>query len=113
VRRGDRGSVTVELAVALPVIVILLLGGLTAVNAVATKMRCVDAAREAARAEARGEPGTTAGQRAAPAGADVTVTTTRDTVTATVRATTYPLGGRLPGFSVVGTAVAAREPGEP
>jgi Flp pilus assembly protein TadG len=112
VRAGDRGSVTVELAVALPVLVILLLSGLTAVNAVATNMRCVDAAREAARAEARGESGVTAGQRAAPAGADVSVTTTGDTVTAIVQAVTYPLGGRLPGFTVVATAVAAREPGE-
>jgi Flp pilus assembly protein TadG len=112
-RRTDRGSVTVELAVALPVIVVLLLGGLTAVNAVATKMRCVDAAREAARAEARGEPGVAAGRRAAPAGAEVSVSASGETVTATVQATTYPLGGRLPGFTVVGTAVASREPGEP
>jgi len=112
VRAGDRGSVTVELAVALPAIMILLLTGLAAVNAVATDMRCVDAAREAARAEARGEPGVAAGQRAAPAGANVSVTATGDTVTATVLAVTHPLGGRLPGFTVVATAVAAREPGE-
>ena len=111
-RAGDRGSVTVELAVALPAIMILLLTGLAAVNAVATDMRCVDAAREAARAEARGEPGVAAGQRAAPAGANVSVTATGDTVTATVLAVTHPLGGRLPGFTVVATAVAAREPGE-
>ena len=111
-RAGDRGSVTVELAVALPAIMILLLTGLAAVNAVATNMRCVDAAREAARAEARGEPGVAAGQRAAPAGANVSVTATGDTVTATVLAVTHPLGGRLPGFTVVATAVAAREPGE-
>jgi hypothetical protein len=112
VRAGDRGSVTVELAVALPAIMILLLTGLAAVNALATNMRCVDAAREAARAEARGEPGVAAGQRAAPAGANVSVTATGDTVTATVLAVTHPLGGRLPGFTVVATAVAAREPGE-
>jgi Flp pilus assembly protein TadG len=109
----ERGSATVELAVALPVIVLLLLAGLSAVDAVATKMRCVDAAREAARAEARGEPGTAAGQRAAPGGASVQVGGSTDTVTATVAATVRPFGRGLPGVTVTATAVAAREPEQP
>jgi hypothetical protein len=109
----DRGSVTVELAVALPVIVLLLLAGLSAVDAVATKMRCVDAAREAVRAEARGEPGAAAGQRAAPGGASVQVSGGGDTVSATVAVTVRPFGSALPGFVVASTAVAAREPEEP
>ncbi len=109
--RGDRGSVTAELAVALPVLVLLLLAGLTSVNAVATQMRCVDAAREAARAQARGEPGAAAGERAAPAGATVAVSADGDTVRATVVAVAYPLGDRLPGFKVRAEAVAAVEPG--
>ncbi len=50
---ADRGSVTAELAVALPALVLLLLAGLTAVQAVTVQLRCVDAAREAARAAAR------------------------------------------------------------
>jgi len=108
----DRGSITAELAVALPVVVLLLLAGLAAVNAVATKLRCVDAAREAARAEARGEPGAAAGQRAAPDGATVSIEVGDGTVRATVRTVTHPLGGRLPGLTVEGYAVAAREPGE-
>lgn len=111
-RDSERGSVTAELAVALPVLVMLLLAGLTSVNAVATQMRCVDAAREAARAQARGESGAAAGERTAPAGATVTVSGDGDTVRATVIAITYPLGDRLPGFTVRAEAVAAVEPGE-
>jgi hypothetical protein len=109
-RSSDRGSVTAELAVALPVLLLLLLAGLASVNAVATKLRCVDAAREAARAEARGEPGVAAGQRAAPGGAVVTVDGQGDVVRATVRIVARPLGGRLPGVTVEAYAVAAREP---
>jgi hypothetical protein len=111
-RRGDRGSATAELAVALPVLVLLLLAGLTAVNAVATKLRCVDAAREAARVQARGEAGAAAGRRAAPDGADVTVGVDGDTVRARVRAVAHPLGIGLPGITVEAYAVAALEPGQ-
>jgi hypothetical protein len=74
-------------------------------------MQCVDAAREAARAAARGEPGVPAGRAAAPAGAAVVVDTSGDTVRAEVTARVRPLGGRLPGFAVTATAVAAVEPG--
>jgi Flp pilus assembly protein TadG len=109
--RRDRGSVTAELAVALPVLTLLLVAGLSSVNVVMTKMRCVDAAREAARSEARGEPGIAAGTRAAPQSAMVNVVADGDTVRATVRVQTHPLGGRLPGFTVEGEAVAAAEPG--
>src|SRR5690242_19190889 len=98
--RRDRGSVTAEIAVALPVLVMFLLVGLTAVNAVSVKMRCVDAAREAARSQARGEPGVAAGTRAAPAGAVVSVASDGDTVRATVRAAEHPFGARLPGYTV-------------
>jgi hypothetical protein len=112
---GERGSVTAELAAAMPVLVLLLLAGLTGVSAVITELRCVDAAREAARAAARGEPGVPAGQRAAPSGATVEIRFDGDTVQATVRAKVHPLGPHLPGFTVDGTAVAALEEstGEP
>jgi hypothetical protein len=83
------------------------------VSAVTTKLRCVDAAREAARTAARGEDGSRAGRRTAPDGAEVAVTITGDTVTATVRAPVRPLGGRLPNLSVRASAVAAVEPGAP
>ncbi|MDP9241529.1 MAG: pilus assembly protein, partial [Actinomycetota bacterium] len=54
-RRSDGGSVTAELATALPVLVFLLAVALGAVGAVTAQLRCVDAAREGARAAARGE----------------------------------------------------------
>src|SRR2546430_2996457 len=99
-RRADRGSVTAELAVALPALVLLLLAGLTAVMAVLAKLECVDAAREAARAAARGDSGITAGARVAPHGATVLVDADGELVRATVRAPVRPLGGHLPGFTV-------------
>lgn len=97
----------------LPALMLLLFVGLTAVSAVTTKLRCVDAAREAAITAARGESGSDAGRRAAPGSADVQVIVAGDRVTATVRAPVRPLGPRLPGLSVTATAVAAVEPGAP
>ncbi len=109
--RADRGSVTAELAMAFPVVVLLLLVGITAVGAVLTKLRCVDAAREAVRAAERGEPGQPAGQRAAPGGASVSVVVEGDTVRAVVRAPVRPLVPLLPTFTVEADAVGAVEPG--
>jgi Flp pilus assembly protein TadG len=110
---GDRGSFTAELAAGLPALMLLLLAGLTAVNAVTVKAQCVDAAREAALAASRGEPGGAAGARSAPPGATVSVTLSADTVTASVRAPVRALGARLPGMTVSATAVAAVEPDAP
>jgi len=47
---------TVELAVCLPVLVLVLLVALSAVTVAGAKVRVQDAAREAARAAARGDP---------------------------------------------------------
>jgi len=113
-RSGDRdcGSATVELAVGLPVVVILLAAALTAITAVTAQLRCVDAAREAARAAARGDPDAAAiGRRVAPAGAQVSVTTEGNDVRATVRVRVRPVGRLIDGPTVQATAVAAREPG--
>ncbi|SCE65964.1 TadE-like protein [Micromonospora purpureochromogenes] len=109
----DRGSFTAELAAGLPALVLLLLAGLTAVDAVTTKAACMDAAREAALAAARGESGTAAGTRIAPPGAVVSVSVNGDRVTATVRAPVRALGARLPRITVAATTVAAVEPGSP
>lgn len=109
--RGERGSATVELAVGLVAVVLVLLSTMTGVSAVVTRLECVDAARQAARAEARGESGETAGRRAAPAGASVVVTVDGDLVRATVRSRSRALGGLVPQLSVSATAVAQREPG--
>ena len=113
-RASDRGSATAELAVALPVLALLLVVALTAVAAVTAQLRCVDAAREAARAAARGSSdATAAGRRAAPAGAAVTVDSGGERVRAVVRVRITPLGGWLPGPEVSATAEAEAEPGEP
>jgi len=55
VRGSDRGSVTAELAVALPTVVVLLIAVLVVTASGATQLRCADAARAAARAAAAGE----------------------------------------------------------
>jgi hypothetical protein len=110
-RAGEAaGSVTAELALALPA-VILVLGALLGTGQVAgAQLRCVDAARAAARLAARGEPAgpvTAAGQRLAPGGGRVEVVLGAEAVTVTV-----PARVRL-GFGVdvpvEGRATAARE----
>jgi Flp pilus assembly protein TadG len=55
-RRADRGAVTAEIAVALPSLVLVLGLGLGALEAAATQIACVDAARQGARSLARGDP---------------------------------------------------------
>ncbi|SBT69226.1 hypothetical protein GA0070622_6347 [Micromonospora sediminicola] len=92
---------------------LLLLAGLTAVDAVTTRAACLDAAREAALAAARGGSGSAAGARYAPAGAEVAVSVADDRVTASVRVPVRTFGARLPGLTVSGVAVAAVEPGLP
>lgn len=110
--KREQGSATAEMAVGLPVVIFLLLVGLTGVTAVRDQLRCVDAAREAARAAARGESGDAAGRRAAPDGATVSVRVDAETARAVVRVRVHPLGRRMPAFVVQGYAVAALEPGE-
>lgn len=101
---------TVEAALSLTVIVVVLAACLAGVGCAVAQIQCVDAAREAARLAARGDDGAVAAaQRIAPAGARVSVGSGGDQVTATVTAT--PVGGVLPGVRLTATAVAAREPG--
>lgn len=107
----DRGSATAELAIGLPAVVLLLLAGLTAVSAVLTQLRCVDAARDAALAASRGEDGVAAGRRSAPAGATVSVAVGSESVQVRVSAPVHPLGARVPGLTVTAESVAAIEPG--
>ncbi|MEV4637889.1 TadE family type IV pilus minor pilin [Actinoplanes sp. NPDC049548] len=109
-RGRDRGSFTAELAAGLPALMLLLFAGLTAVVAVTTQGRCVDAAREGAIVAARGGAGAENAGRIAPPGAAVAVVPGDDTVTVTVRARVTVLGGHLPMLTVESTAVAAREP---
>lgn len=51
----DRGTVTAEIAVALPCLILILSVALACVRAATTHLECVDAARIGARALARGE----------------------------------------------------------
>lgn len=51
---ADRGSATAELAAAMPVVIVLLVAGLTAVTTVTSKLGCVATARDLALALARG-----------------------------------------------------------
>ncbi|MFF2326735.1 MULTISPECIES: TadE family type IV pilus minor pilin [unclassified Streptomyces] len=73
---GDRGAVTMEAAVAIPVLALFALALVWALMAASAQIRCVDAARAGARAVARSEPEaqvTEVTRSAAPDGAEVAV----------------------------------------
>jgi hypothetical protein len=97
----------------MPALVLLLAAALAAVTTVRAQLECVDAARDAVLAAARGEDGTRAGLQAAPPGSTVGVSDQGATVRAVVSVRVQPLGGRLPGFTVSGSATAAKEPTAP
>lgn len=114
-RRSDRGSVTAETALAVPVLLVVLALALWAVAAVGAQLRAADAAAGAARAAARGEaPGVVMAlaARLGPDGATVQVRRQGDevhvTVSAAVRA---PAVVVLPPLAVQARAVAVVEPG--
>jgi len=113
---ADAGMVTAELAVALPTVIVTLLAAITALVAVATQLRCTDAAATAARLVARGETPTVA--RSAADGvvgspAQVLIRTDSGTVTVVVRAAAgVPfLGGLLRLPAVSSRFTAPLEPG--
>ncbi len=111
----DRGSVTAEAAMVLPVLLIVLAMALWVLAAVSAQLRCTDAAGVGARAAARGDAPAAvvaAARTVAPAGASVQVQPEQRVVQVVVRVEVRPLGGALralPGFQVSGRAVAARE----
>ena len=112
-RRRDDGVATAEVAVALPVLVMLVAAAMTAVSVLTAQLRCVDAAREAARAAARGESAAVVrslAERSGPDGADVQVASGGREIQVTVSAVADPIGGLLPSFRVHADAVALREP---
>ena len=104
----ERGMATVEAAIAIAAIVVVLVLCLGAVLAASMQIRCVDAAREAARLTARGDGdnAVTSAQRVAPTGADIGIGGDGDLVIATVSAR-VPL---LPLLQISARAAAAREP---
>ena len=104
---------TVELAVALPALVLVLVIALSAITTVLDQVRCVDAARATARAVARGDEPSAAvehGRRLGPPDAVIVVTDRGALVEVRVTSPAAPalrwLGDRAaPG----GHAVAAKE----
>lgn len=111
-RAGDRGSVTIEAAVGLAVLSLVLAACLAGIACLLAQLRCADAAREAARLMARGdESGAAQAVSAlAPAGAQWSIGG-GELVTVTVSAA--PAGGLLPGVVISASAAAAREPSGP
>jgi Flp pilus assembly protein TadG len=114
-RRSERGAVTAELALGLPLLLAVTVGLVWLLAAAAAQVRVVDAAREAARVAARGdgtEMARSVGRRIAPRGAEVSVQVAGDEVTAEARARVEGPGGLfdfLPGVTVRSTAVAVAE----
>ena len=113
--RSDRGYVTAETAVVLPVLLVVLAAAVWVLACVAAQLRCVDAAHAAARAAARGDAPAdveAAGRAVAPAGAVVTVSRVGDQVHVSVSAAVRPFGEALrvlPDVPVRGRATADAE----
>jgi len=102
--------VTAELAVAVPVVVMVLAMGLAAIRVGVDQVRCVDAARLAARALARGDSEASAravASTAGPPGAVVAVSSGGAEVSVHVSAARDLAGWRV--VTVSGSATAARE----
>ncbi len=111
----ERGAVTAELALGLPLLVAVTIGLVWLLSVGAAQIRTVDAARETARAVARGDDVGAAvarGRRVAPDGAEVAVTRAGGQVVATSSARVEGPGGLfefLPAVTVQAEAVAADE----
>ena len=114
-RRAERGAVTAELALTLPMLVAVTVGLVWLLAVGAAQVRTVDAARETARALARGDEEGAAvarGAQVAPSGSTVTVSRGAGEVRVTVVGeVTGPGGlfGRLPTPRVRAEAVAVDE----
>ena len=106
----DRGSVTAETAVVLPVLVLVLAVLVFVLACVSAQLRCVDAARSAARLAARGEPAAVvqaAARAAAPAGAVVRVSRSGDQVLVVVDADVRPFGRAARALTEVSVSARA------
>ena len=108
---GQRGSVTVEAALVLAVLMIVVAACLAGIGCVIAQLRCSDAAREAARLAGRGDSAAAAAAVAAiaPSGAVLNLQMGGDLVTATV--SVGAVSGLLPGVTVRASASAAKEEG--
>lgn len=114
-RRGERGAVTAELALGLPLLVAVTIGLVWLLAVGTAQVRAVDAARETARAIARGDQVGAAvdrGARVAPEGAEVSVSGGAGEVRVVVTAAVAGPGGMfdfLPPVRVRAEAVTAAE----
>ena len=114
-RRGERGAVTAELALGMPLLAALTVGMVWVLAVAADQIRAVDAARETARAVARGDDEASAvalGSRVAPEGSVIDVRVEEAQVTVTVRRSVAGPGGVFAGTGpaqVQATAVAVME----
>jgi Flp pilus assembly protein TadG len=114
-RRSERGAVTAELALGLPLLLAVTVGLVWLLAAGTAQVRVVDAAREAARVAARGdgvEAAHSVGRRIAPEGADVSVRLTGGEVRVEASARIDGPGGLfdfLPAVTVRSSAVAVAE----
>jgi Flp pilus assembly protein TadG len=114
-QRRERGAVTAELAMALPLLVAVTIGLVWLLSIGATQLRVVDGARETARAVARGDDEGAAialGQRVAPEGAAFTVSGSGQEVHVEVSARAEGPGGLfgfLPAVMLQAEAVTTAE----
>ncbi|MET9393327.1 TadE family type IV pilus minor pilin [Streptomyces sp. NPDC006624] len=109
-RGADRGFVTAESAVVLPVLVMFAMALVWGLLVVAAQIQCVDAARTGARAAARQDPPGAVvrlAREAAPPGAEITVSRGAELVRVTVVARPPLLRGL--SFDVREEAVASVE----
>lgn len=109
--RDERGMVTVETAMVLPVLVTFALVGVSAVGVAQARLKCADAASQAARQIARGDPGSAARLAVAAAGRPVTLASSRhgpDTVVI-VRTELRPARW-LASVTITESATVASEP---
>ncbi len=114
--RDERGAVTAEAAMALPVLVLFTLAMAWLVSLGVTQVRALDAAREVARAAARSDSSAQAvslGRRVAPQGSRISVDAGAELVVARVSSPVRGPGGlfgALGAHTVEAEAVAAAEP---
>ncbi len=115
--RGERGAVTAELALGVPLLLALTAGLVWMLTLGAAQVRVIDASREAARSVARGDTTQAAESvalRIAPAGARVSIVTVQGEVTVTTSVRVRAPGGllgSLPGVVVSDAAVSLMEDG--
>lgn len=103
------GASTVEAALAIATLVLVLVLCLAGVTAVSMQVRCIDAAREAARLAARGDvrSATDVARSIAPRAALVQVHRDGEFVVATVTA----YSNLLPTLDIAARAISVAEPG--